>query len=244
MLSREVGEEILSRLAWMTLKPEVIVDAGCGTGEMSARLQACYPDARVIALDISEPMITYAKQQMQSASGKISCLQADAGCLPFADQSVDFLFAHLLLPWHEDHSRLFREWRRVLRPDGLLFFTVLGPDTLREWEKHTVLIPSKMDMHDMGDLLLKEGFADPVLDVDYFTVRYKDKDKMMRELCASGMLMLEAKRDITDEYAWQVTYEVVYGHSFAPLATGYAAQPDGTARVPLASLKKKLIAKD
>ena len=86
---------------------------------------------------------------------------ADAEKLPLRNQTVDLIFANFLLPWHNDFTVLLREWKRVLRPDGLLMLTALGPDTLREWrgtfaEAH---LPLLVDMHDIGDVLLQEGFC-------------------------------------------------------------------------------------
>src|SRR5689334_546182 len=82
VLAREVGDEIFSRLEWITLQPKVVLDAGCGTGELSARLQKHYPQAQIIALDSAKQMIEYAKAH----TSQISCMCADAGKLPLQDQ--------------------------------------------------------------------------------------------------------------------------------------------------------------
>src|SRR5262245_59206428 len=83
VLAREVGNEMLSRLVWVTLKPSVILDLGCGTGEFSSLLQARYPEAQVIPLDLSQQMIEYAKQH----SVQSLCVCADSSELPLRDQS-------------------------------------------------------------------------------------------------------------------------------------------------------------
>ena len=129
VLARAVGMEMLARLDWMTLKPRVIVDLGGGTGEMSVRLQQRYQDAHVITLALSEDMLQHAKQHAST----LSCVCADAVSLPLPNHSVDLLFANLLVPWQVDIESLC-EWRRVLRPDGLLMFSAFGPDTLKEWQ--------------------------------------------------------------------------------------------------------------
>lgn len=246
MIAEEAAEEMLSRLDWVTLKPKMIVEAGCGTGALSRRLQARYPEAEILAVDTSQAMLDHATQQEQS---HITYLCQDATTLALADESVDLLVANFLLPWHSDVPALLREWKRVLRPDGLLMFTLLGPDTLREWR--TVLadadIPHLVDMHDVGDVLLKQGFADPVMDVTYYTTTHKKKEKLIAELQASGMLAGQVSLSSLDGVAqaedgtWHTTYEVIYAHAFVP-AKGeeISASEDGVVRVPLAHLRGRL----
>ena len=204
--------------------------------------------ANVIALDRSQSMLQYALAE--STSCKPLC--ADAEQLPLRHQSVDLIFANFLLPWQEDIQSLLREWRRVLRPDGLLMLTAFGPDTMQEckaWEPSTT-IPYCMDMHDVGDSLLKEGFADPVLDVNYYTLTYRNKKKLITELMHSGMLAeleeayhLEQKMTEAEEGVWSITYEMIYAHAFAPTAKEQVAATDGVVKIPLSQLRQQLISK-
>src|SRR5579872_4332419 len=60
IVAQKAEEEMLSRLEWMTLQPQVIVDVGCGIGQSAAFLQNAYPKAQVIAMDLSEAMIQHA----------------------------------------------------------------------------------------------------------------------------------------------------------------------------------------
>lgn len=236
VIAREAGLEMLARLDWVTLAPQVVLDVGCGVGEMSGLLQKRYPDAQVISIDLSEDML-------QSVKGICS----DASILPFADQSIDLVFANFLLPWHHDIGALLKEWRRVLKPNGLLMVTALGIDTLREWREvwGENDIPRLADMHDIGDALVLSGFADPVMDVDYCTLTYTDPKKLVEELQTSGMLSLDANIPSEDQMPkindkWQVTYELIYAHAWAPeKAPGYAMNADGVAKIPLASLRRK-----
>src|SRR5580658_1857067 len=97
VLAREAGEEMLSRLDWMTIKPRIMVDMGCGTGEITMQLRTRYSDAAMLALDLSESMILHANQQFVQAEDagvtQIGCICADAGKLPLGDASVDLVFA-------------------------------------------------------------------------------------------------------------------------------------------------------
>lgn len=213
----EAGEEILSRLDWMAIKPNIMIDVGCGTGELSTQLQKRYPQAQLIAFDSSQAMLE------QTKNFGMTCICAQAESLPLRDRSVDLIFANFLLPWHANIKQLFREWQRILKPNGLLMLTALGLDTMDEWRNIFVdeeFMLQLIDIHDLGDCLIKEGFADPVLDVNHYTLSYRDKKKLLMELLASGMVMgpstLLDDLKPTEEGAWSVNYEVIYAHAFAP----------------------------
>ena len=66
------------------------------------------------------------------AKAGIDLLCADFGNLPFGPNSLDLVWSNLALHWHPQPDRVFAEWRRVLRVDGLLMFSNFGPDTFRE----------------------------------------------------------------------------------------------------------------
>lgn len=243
-LAREVGEEMLARLDWLTLNPSCMVDLGCGTGELGAKLQLKYPEAQLISIDNSDTMLTYAKQQPIFVGG----VGADAVALPLRTQSVDLLFTNLMLPWCADLKAVLRECRRVLKPEGVFMFSALGPDTIKEWQTCLQLadMPFLFDMHDVGDLMLQEKFADPVLDVNYYTLTYRDATRLVQELHDTGMLSVDAVMPALNEMpsaidgVWHTTYEVIYGHAFAPSAGDeFAASSDGVVRIPLAHLRRR-----
>ncbi|VVC75111.1 Malonyl-[acyl-carrier protein] O-methyltransferase [Aquicella siphonis] len=212
---------------------------------MSQRLRVRYPDATIVALDDSDPMIEHTRHH----NSDLVCVCGEAGQLPLPAQSIDLVFAHLLLPWHGDVRLVIRESRRVLRPDGVMIVTALGPDTLKEWHRQLSghVVPVFADMHDLGDLMLQEGLADPVLDVNYYTVTYRERSNLIREMHGSGMLagatalslLLEAAPG--EDGVFPVTYEVVFAHAFAPPCSDEVpASSDGTVRVPLSHLRRRL----
>lgn len=243
-LARLAGEEMLSRLDWMTIKPKVIVDVGCGAGEMSQQLQSRYPNAQVLSLDASETMLGWAKQQR--AQGSYLC--AEAASLPFADHAVEMLFVNFVLSWQIDFDAFLRECKRVLAPEGLLMINAIGPDTLCTWRDklQSEHLPCFMDMHDLGDLLLKVGFSDPVVDVDGYTACYKQASRFLHELRASGFWFPDAEtlRAVEaaaqdDKVEWYT--EVIYAHAFAPaLSNEVGMSDDGIARFPLSHLRRQL----
>ena len=223
---------MLLRLELMVIKPAVIVDAGCGTGELAEALAARYPEATVHAVDLSADMLA-----VVPVSTAIERRLEDAANLALPDHSVDLLCANFLLPWAADLNACIKEWRRVLAPDGLLMLSALGAGTLREYQPllPPEALPRLLDMHDLGDALVVAGFADPVMDTVNYPVNYREHQRLQKELHDSGMLHAEIA---LPEGELQVTFEVVHGHAFVPPPSSeFKADEDGVVRVPLSHLR-------
>jgi len=263
VLQREVGQRMAERLELVKLLPQRLLDAGCGTGAETALLLKRYPGAQVLAMDFAEPMLA----QTRRHGGwwrRPTCLCGDLESLPLADDSVDMIWSNLALQWVNDLGGAFREMWRVLRPGGLLMFSSFGPDTLKELRSAWAAVDGRShvsrfpDMHDVGDLLLQARFADPVMDAEQLTLTYRDARQLMRELKAIGahnatagrprgltgkarlQAMLAAYEGFRRDGLLPASYEVVYGHAWAPQEktlpqTGAA---DGEVRVPLDSLRR------
>ncbi len=261
VLQAEVRRELLHRLELTVLDPRCVLDAGAGTGHASRELRRRYPAARVVAVDAAFGMLRAARRQRHWLRG-FDRVCADAERLPLRDGCVDLIVSNLLLPWC-DPDRLFAEFRRVLAPQGYLCFSSLGPDTLRELR--TAWQPADgqshvhrfIDMHDVGDALVRAGFADPVLDVDRYTLYYTDLRALARDLRAVGARnhtrgrprgLTGRRRFAAIEAAYELsrrdgrlpaTYEVVFGQAWAPRPGG-RRRDDGTVGVPLDVLKDDL----
>lgn len=241
---RKVRDSLLARLAPVRVEAATVIDAGTGTGAALAALGMRFPGATVVGLDLSLAML----RQRRSAGWfrKPGVVCADANRLPFADASVDVIFASLLLPWIDDTGQFFGEAARVLRAGGLLAFSTLGPDSLgalrRAWHGadgagHVLEFD---DMHDTGDAALRCGLRDPVLDVDMLTVSYRSLPDLFRDLTACGArnslsgrrktltgkrrfsAMTEALCASSSGEAFDIELELVYGHCWG---AGHAAEP-------------------
>ena len=207
VLQREVGQRMAERLVLIKLRPAVILDAGCGTGDALAELSARYPDAQVVGVDFAHAMLVAARRRAAAIAAERSLVRllespaprrepflacGDAGRLPVAGASVDLVWSNLTLEWINDPARVFAEFHRVLRVGGLLMFATLGPDTLRELRAafaaadRATHVGRFIDMHDLGDMLVHAGFGDPVMDMETLTLTYADATAMMRELKATG----------------------------------------------------------
>jgi malonyl-CoA O-methyltransferase len=261
VLHTEVRGTLLARLDLMALEPRVALDAGAGTGHASQALIRRYPKALIIALDASQGMLQAAGRQ-QGWLRRFSRVRADAERLPLAAGSVDLILSNLMLQWCSPDS-LFAEFRRVLAPHGLFSFTTFGPDTLRElrsaWKEvdsHTH-VHRFIDMHDVGDALVRSGFAAPVLDVERYTLTYSDVRRVAADLKATGAqnaamgrprgltgrrrfaALQTAYEAFRQEGRLPATYEVVFGLAWAP---GAAAPRPGhdPATVSLDEVKQQL----
>jgi malonyl-CoA O-methyltransferase len=194
VLQARVADDLLERIDVLHLRPKVVVDLGAGTGRATALLKRRYPGAQVIALDLAPGMLREARRH-QRLLRPFQRICADAHRLPFATGTVDVVFSSLMLQWC-NLDRVFMEVRRVLRPEGFFGFSSLGPGTLQElrvaWaeadtdgEAHTH-VHQFIDMHDVGDALVRAGLLEPVLDVDRLQLAYADTRALMHDLKAIG----------------------------------------------------------
>jgi trans-aconitate methyltransferase len=96
---------------------ETVLDAGCGTGRVTAELAKLLPRGRVVALDLSQNMLSQAREHLSGASAGLVCASTDA--LPF-HEAFDGIFSTATFHWVKDHDRLFRELYLALKPRGWL----------------------------------------------------------------------------------------------------------------------------
>jgi len=257
VLQREIADRMLERLDYVRLEPLTIVDLGCGTGYAVEPLQRRYRKARVLALDFALNMVREASRR-GSWLNRPRCLCADAEALPLADGSVDLVFSNATLQWCTDVEHTFGELLRVLRPGGLLLFSTFGPDTLRELRESWAVADGYshvnlfLDMHDVGDALVRARFADPVMDAERITVTFDRVRDLMQDLKLLGAhnVTAERPRGLTGrrrlaavEQAYEphrregrlpATYEVVYGHAWVP---DQKPTPNGVA-IPVSSIRR------
>jgi len=258
-LQREVAQRLMDRMDIVRLTPTTIVDIGCGTGDTTLKLFKTYKKAQIIGVDFAEQMLEKARsklswhEKMLGRQPRFIC--GDAESLPLTDQSVDFIFSSLTLQWCNDLDATFCEFRRVLKPGGLIMFSSLGPDTLKElrqsWQStdNRQHVHSFIDMHHVGDALLRARLADPVMDMEYFTLTFNDGQQLMRELKLLGAhnaaaerphnltgkthlrQMLQAYEKFRSDGKLPATYEVVYGHAWCPEHQEKQQSPGTTVQV-------------
>ena len=250
---RTAADGLFERMAPMRLDAGVILDAGCAIGACGHRLSKQFRRARVMCLDLSPEML----RKSRSARGwfsKTREIRADVLQLPIADDCVDLVFANMLLPWIDDVPVFFQQVARVLRKDGLLMFSTLGPaslETLRgAWPDESPHVMTFADMHNVGDAAVRAGLRDPVVDVDNLNVQYEDADALFRDLTASGARNSLGARRATltgkNRFAgfrqalqlhgpFELGLELVYGHAWG----GGPSQDPGEFRVPADAIGRR-----
>lgn len=247
---------MMERLDLIRLAPTTILDAGCGTGTALPELAARYPQARRVALDVALPMLVATRERIREnrslmdrllkpmgvhVSRAASLVCGDLGSLPFAQGTFGLVWSNLTLQWVAELSQAIAEIHRVLEVGGLAAFSTFGPDTLKELRAAFAAADAHphvtrfVDMHDIGDLLVQSGFADPVMQMEIVTLTYGDARTMAADLKAIGatnatqgrrrglmgrrrfervLASLEAMPGRAADGRIAATFEVIYGHAW------------------------------
>jgi len=268
-LPREIAQRMRERLEYIKVSPASVLDIGCGLGNDLQALRERFPEAPVFGTDLSLAMLRRAREHdaadtswrrfLPASVGRAlgargpRFAQADFAALPFAHGALELLWSNLALHWHPRPDLVFGEWQRVLKVNGLLMFSTLGPDTLKElrgaWAEveATHGVPTRahvidfVDMHDLGDMLVENGFEIPVMDQETLTVTYKTPEKLLadvrrwgaypferegmagiaathgaRRLNRALVAALEARRCTDGPHAGTIplTFEIIYGHAW------------------------------
>jgi malonyl-CoA O-methyltransferase len=254
--------ELLARLDLLAFEPDCIVDLGCGTGHGARALRDRWRSARVLAVDSSAGMLAAAADRL-GWFRRFDRVRADAARLPLRDGCADLVWSNLALQCAADPDALLAEVRRVLRPRGYFTFTTLGPDTLAElrdaWRSvdDAVHVHAFTEMHDLGDALLRAGFADPVMDVERLTLTYPDVRALVRDLRANGSVgaargrprgLTGRHRYARVEAAYEAhrrdgrlpaTVEIVYGQAWCPGERPPTRSRRGEAVIPLGAIGRR-----
>ena len=231
----EIGNRMLERLDYVKLAPSRVLDAGSGPPQRA--LGKRYPAAELIAVDFALALLRLGKRKLfERNPPKAVC--ADFARLPLPAGAVNLVWSNMALHWAPDPLAALREFHRVLAVDGLLMFSTLGPDSLAELRAAAgaARVHPFADMHDLGDMLVAAGFAEPVMDMERITMVYADAAALFADLRGSGqtcalaagsgeprrglagrgfLALLEARLATQSrEGKLPISFEVVYGHAW------------------------------
>ena len=266
VVQREVGNRLLERFDVMRIAPAHILDVGCGPGTHTAALSARFPEAIVTAIDHAPAMVgraapaatgLWARWSTLGKQQRIRGLVSEMAALPLPREYADVLWSNFALQWGNDLPGLLAEWNRVLKIGGVIMFTAPGPDTLIELrraiskagEDADSRVQRYTDLHDIGDMLIHAGFADPVMDMEVITLEYATAAALWRDLKAQGATnsmrtrprgLLTPRKLRAIESALdgarkangpiRISVEVIYGHAWK-VAPKRTAQGHGIVRL-------------
>ncbi len=241
-LHTEVARRMAEKLQVILLKPELVLDWWGFLGAGAGALEQAYPKAQRW---IVEPDATWAERSRVAArhpwwspnrwsGGGVEVIEQAQGIPPGAQ----LVWANMMLHAVTDPPALFERWQQLLRVDGFVMFSCLGPGTLRElrslyarlgWPAPTA---DFVDMHDLGDMLVQAGFADPVMDQETLTLQWDSPAALLEELRSLGGNTAPDRAAGLRTPRWQrrlehelqalagadgklgLSFEVAYGHAF------------------------------
>lgn len=251
-LHAEVARRMAERLGVIRSQPAVLLDWWASLSASAEVLSAAYPKARRIPV---EPQAGDAAPWWSPRRWRGEPAQAEAGVPPGGAQLV---WANMALHGSADPQAVFAQWHRALAVDGFLMFSTLGPGTLEAlaalyaragWPPPFAPF---VDMHDLGDMLVHAGFADPVMDQETVTLTWADADAALAELRTLGGNLDPRRAAGLRTPRWRerlksalaatagadgrpaLRFELVYGHAFKPLPR---PRVEGETRVALEDLR-------
>lgn len=194
-LHAEAARRLAERLLPIRLEPARVLDWWAGAGGGAAALRERYPKAEIVAVEPgpawqaqrarnTRPWWFFGKRAADTVHG---VADSDA-----AIGRAEVVWANMVLHGIVDPPALFSRWHSLLGAGGFVAFSCLGPGTLQElrdlyaalgWGPPT---PGFIDMHDLGDMMVAAGFADPVLDQETLTISWPDAEALLRELRQLG----------------------------------------------------------
>ena len=242
VLQREVGTRLLAHLDPIRVEPRRVLDLGSGPGGFLEPLARRFEKADLVAVDFAFNMLRLARRRtpwwrraLAAREPRLIC--ADAESLPLAAASVELVFSNLALQWCAPEA-VFAECARTLAQGGLFLFSTFGPDTLKELRGAFAAVDSRepvntfVDMHDLGDGLVRAGFVDPVMEMEMLTLEYASVEAIARDLKAIGAhttlpgrarglsgrdrwkRMAERYERLRRDGSLPATFEVIYGHAW------------------------------
>ncbi len=236
-LQQEIGEKLFDRLDFIHIEPTAVLDVGAGTGVPAMKLMKRYSSAKVIAVDISQQMLQVARDKTPFYR-KMKCLCCDMHSLAVANESIDLIYSNVAIQWSGDLKLVFNEFKRVLRPGGLLIFTTFGPDTLIELKNAWASVDNYTHVNSFADensiiqLLQQTGYVDITVDSNHMHLAYTDVCSLMKDLKnlgannktqgrPRGMMGKNKFKKMLLEYeklrrydTLPATYDVIYGHAW------------------------------
>jgi malonyl-CoA O-methyltransferase len=244
-LHQEVAQRMLDRLPVIKLQPAQVLQRRPSLGGGDAGLRQQYPQAVQQWCEPDETVRAHWQQRLRRGWMQLMMDRLRGGSSPdVVGQAplgaAQLLWSNMELHAEADKPGLIREWHDALAVDGFLMFSCFGPDSfielrpLYEREAWGVPTPEWVDMHDLGDMLVHAGFADPVMDQEHLRLTWGTPQALLADLRALGGNVSVLRASGLRGRAWRdrllgaleslrgpdgrlgLSVELVYGHAFKP----------------------------
>lgn len=261
VLQQEINNRLLECFDLFSIKCERLLDLGSGTGYATKKLEKRFKHTQIIQADLSHSMLYESKIKQRRFFSRQQHVCNNAKQLPFKNDSFDVVYCNLMLQWCPNLDDVFFEINRVLRQGGVFVFSSFGPDTLKELRQSWQAVDSEVhvntfiDMHDVGDALMRNVLGEPVLSTEHMQIKYEEIKQLMNELKQIGAQnnnkgrrktltgkgriekLINHYESFRDNGVLPATYEVIYGHAWK---TGSALNTENLQSVSLEEMRKKL----
>lgn len=249
-LHQEVARRMAERLAIIRQPPVRWLDWWGHWGGSAAAVSAALPEAERW---VAEPTEALAEQSRQAARAPWWAWRRRGPTVHTTEAAPEggapMLWANMVLHHRPDPAVEFRAWHRALAPDGFVMFSTLGPQSLRSLRAAYAAIGAGephapyADMHDLGDLLVHGGFADPVMDQELLALHWSSPQAALAELQGLGMNLSPARHAGLRSPRWRqrlcdalahhcadqgrivLQFELVYGHAYKGVPRRRAGEP-------------------
>lgn len=245
-LHNEVARRMTERLALIRLKPDLLIEWWPGLGGGSEELLKAYPKARRLWVAPTADWLAVDRRSGHAPwwsaarwRGSVPEVSLESKELRSAvGEGAQLIWANMMLHAVVNPPALMEHWQQLLAVDGFVMFSCLGPGSLSElralYRKLGWPSPAAdfVDMHDLGDMLLQAGFADPVMDQEVITLTWASPDALMAELRQLGSNASPSRWPGLRTPRWaaqlrqalaalagadgrlRLTFEIAYGHAF------------------------------
>lgn len=266
-LHQEIARRMAEKLDMIRLQPDRWIDWSAFLGGGGELVRRRFPSAKRVVVEPHPALLArsldaatpFWKRWWQPRRG---VAHADLASATSDGQPAQLLWSNMALHGVDDKASLLGAWRDALAPEGMVMFSCLGPDTVRELKavyRDTMNGSPGIDfwdMHDIGDVLVRSGFTDPVMDMEHLELTWPDAQAMFAELRTLGgncsalrfggsrtpawrraLYAVASERLVKAGGRLSLTFEIIYGHAVVPKTQ---SNTQALTRISVQSLRQTL----
>lgn len=266
-LHADIARRMAERLGVIKLQPAVLLNWWGFLGDSREALSQAYPKAKQVWVEPTEALRLRSAELVRRSwwaalmgGAPAIEVQAESALVPGAAQ---MLWANMVLHAAPDLPTQLRRWQAALAVDGFVMFSCLGPDSLRELRPvyramgWGAPLQDWVDMHDIGDMMVEAGFADPVMDQERISLTWATPAALLKDLRLLGGNAAPLRFEGLRTPRWRarleqallplagpdgrlrLSLEVIYGHAFKAAPRLRMAQEVSLSAESLRSMAKQ-----